>query len=236
MARIKNRIQLVCPNCSKKFEIVKSRLNKSAVHYCSILCLSKFTAKQRSLKMSKRKYPFRCGKCLQCGGDILAKSASFVKPNRKFCSMGCRTRYLNLTNNPMKMEETRKKVSIINRIVLKGKKRSEETKEKNRKANLGNKSHFWKGGLTNKNRLLRNMAKTKDWRKAVFERDNYTCQMCGSRNGNGSNVKLSAHHIKDWATNPESRWDVENGQTLCWPCHRKTDNFGHKVYTKGLVQ
>lgn len=51
------------------------------------------------------------------------------------------------------------------------------------------------------------------WRKRVFERDNYTCQGCGTKG------QLNAHHVKGWAEFPESRFDVENGLTLCFDCH-----------------
>lgn len=52
-------------------------------------------------------------------------------------------------------------------------------------------------------------------RRLCFERDDYTCQMCGVRGGD-----LNAHHIKDWCNHPESRLDLSNLQTLCVSCHR----------------
>lgn len=59
------------------------------------------------------------------------------------------------------------------------------------------------------------------WRNAVFERDDWTCQHCKVRGG-----FLHADHIKPYATHPDLRLDVDNGRTLCPPCHRKTDTYG----------
>lgn len=70
-------------------------------------------------------------------------------------------------------------------------------------------------------RCLRYSANMADWRRAVFERDDYRCQKCGARNGNGHTVYLEAHHIKQFATHPELRFEISNGLTLCKPCHKK---------------
>lgn len=57
-----------------------------------------------------------------------------------------------------------------------------------------------------------------NWRKKVYERDNYKCQMPGC---NGTCKKLCAHHIKRWADCPPLRFVVSNGITLCQSCHLK---------------
>lgn len=69
--------------------------------------------------------------------------------------------------------------------------------------------------------LLRGSARYREWRTAVFERDDYTCQECGERGG-----ALQADHIKPFAFYPELRFDLDNGRTLCVPCHRRTDTYG----------
>lgn len=71
----------------------------------------------------------------------------------------------------------------------------------------------------------------KTWRRAVFERDDYTCQHCGQR-GNGT---LEADHIKPWALFKELRYDVNNGRTLCKSCHRKTPTYGNRLRRKGTT-
>lgn len=57
------------------------------------------------------------------------------------------------------------------------------------------------------------------WRLAVFERDKYTCQLCDKKSGNGKKVVLNAHHIEEFAENEATRYDVDNGITLCVECH-----------------
>ena len=82
----------------------------------------------------------------------------------------------------------------------------------------------WEGGKTEKSRLLKSCIEYKEWRDAVFDRDNYTCQQCGKQN-----CKLEAHHIKEQCNFPELVFDVSNGITLCHECHKKTDNYGSKA-------
>lgn len=61
----------------------------------------------------------------------------------------------------------------------------------------------------------RRCSEYKLWRRAVFERDDFTCQTCGKRG-----VKLNAHHKKSYAWYPELRYDISNGITLCETCHK----------------
>jgi hypothetical protein len=89
---------------------------------------------------------------------------------------------------------------------------------------LGERSYFWKGGITPINLKIRMLAEYKLWRTAVYERDNYTCIWCGQRG-----KELNADHIKPFSLYPELRFAIDNGRTLCISCHKKTDTYGsHK--------
>lgn len=67
------------------------------------------------------------------------------------------------------------------------------------------------------------------WRKEVFERDDYTCQVCGDRNGNGHKAILNAHHLDGWNWCKSKRFDIDNGVTLCTTHHKEF----HKIYGSG---
>ena len=84
----------------------------------------------------------------------------------------------------------------------------------------------WDGFKESVNSLIRKSEAMQNWRKAVFERDDYTCQHCGTRGGQGKTVILHADHIKRFADYPELRFDLNNGRTLCVDCHRKTPTWG----------
>jgi hypothetical protein len=113
----------------------------------------------------------------------------------------------------------------------KGRKFGLETKLKQRLAKLGIRggSHWnWKGA----NRTERKRAMQRDeyiqWRKKVFERDNYICQKCFQK---GS--FLHAHHIIHWAKNINLRYDLNNGITLCKTCHGEEHPNLKKLISRG---
>ncbi len=102
---------------------------------------------------------------------------------------------------------------------------------------IGEKNVNWKGGISPINKVIRESLEYKEWRTAVFKRDNYTCQNCDSRGGS-----LNADHIMPFSLYPELRFVVSNGRTLCKDCHdligwslfrennpRKSENYKHII-------
>jgi len=85
----------------------------------------------------------------------------------------------------------------------------------------------WNKGIGDKcsaYQIIKNSIEYKTWRKSIFERDNWTCQICGKRGG-----ELNADHIKRQSDFPELRFSIDNGRTLCHSCHLKTPTFGNRV-------
>lgn len=119
-----------------------------------------------------------------------------------------------------------------------GRRHSTSTKAAISKANQGrfrgSKGSNWQGGKTKLALLIRNSEPAIRWRKAVFERDKYTCQSCGKKGGplQADHIRpfaaiLKAHRVGslDDAFECEDLWDLGNGRTLCVHCHRETDSF-----------
>ena len=87
----------------------------------------------------------------------------------------------------------------------------------------GEKHQWWKGGIADVNDKIRKSLEYKLWRKAVFERDNYTCVWCGVKD-----KTIQADHIQTFAEHPELRFAIDNGRTLCGKCHYKR-HWGNEV-------
>lgn len=92
---------------------------------------------------------------------------------------------------------------------------SKKCKDKLSHINRGKLHWNYKGGNSPSTQRQRLWAKTREWRKTVLEKADYTCQKCQKRGG-----KLTAHHIYAWATYPAKRFDIDNGSCLCHSCHR----------------
>lgn len=84
---------------------------------------------------------------------------------------------------------------------------------------VGIKNPNWKGGITPINKKIRQSVEYRLWRESVFKRDSYTCIWCGFKG------YIEADHIKSFAYFPELRFAIDNGRTLCLPCHKTTNTY-----------
>lgn len=92
----------------------------------------------------------------------------------------------------------------------------------------GDKSPNWKGGISPLNHQIRNSFTYIDWRRKVLKRDKWSCVVCGYRSKGSKPTDIHADHIKSFAKYPKLRFMLSNGQTLCIPCHSKTESYKRK--------
>jgi len=116
--------------------------------------------------------------------------------------------------------------------VRKGKKMSLETRLKMSESRKGKNNPSYKGGVTPLNQRIRRSMEMRLWKKAVLERDNFTCQKTGQVGG-----KLVAHHICNFADFPELRTSIDNGITLSKESHIKFHKkYGRKNNTRSQLE
>lgn len=179
--------------------------------------------------------------CLQCDKEIIKAPTRLVKAwnNRtKYCSRSC------LAMNTIAGSRL-------------GAKHTEEAKAKMSKTRrglfVGENSPNWRGGKRGVNHSIRTSTQYKEWRMSIFERDNFTCKECKRKGGwckeSKESIVLNADHVKPFslivrenfittledARNCIELWDLDNGQTLCAECHRKTPTFGGLALKKSQI-
>jgi len=168
-------------------------------------------------------------KCSICNRDI--KFSKSLK--RKFCSQQC--------YHVFKLGRQRPAHSAF----MKGKaftRNKKYTLEARLRISGTNHWRYGKGkGFNIIKDKIRRLVEYNQWRLSVYKRDNFTCQNCGK-----NNVRLECHHkislaniiyqfnLKDTidALSCKLLWDVDNGLTLCKPCHKITDSYGIHVQKK----
>lgn len=67
----------------------------------------------------------------------------------------------------------------------------------------------------------------REWQKAIREKDNFTCQRCGT-----FEKHIHAHHVAPRSRRPDLRLDISNGKCLCNSCHSWVHE--HPIEAKAL--
>jgi len=197
-------------------------LSKSSTHKIKVQCPECNEIRLTILRVIKRRNNYRCHQCT-------------LKDNRKPIPLNKRFGRLFV-----KRESTRHGYSICqcdcgnileisNHNLRKGRTNSCGCLRHNNNFpyHLKGKDHpNWKGGIS-KHRSRYMQAKVyKTWRKAIYERDLYTCQKCKQ-----IGYELRAHHIESYAEHENKRCDIDNGITLCHKCHLEF----HKIYGRNNI-
>lgn len=183
--------------------------------------------------------------CLTCNKEMRVKPSNVKRGWGKFCSKSCQykgnpkivngywtgKKRPDLLGTGASKTMFKKGVEVWNKG-MKGFLAAEKhwSYGKARVDMMGENNPNWRGGVSQGNLKERGSLKYKIWRRSVFKRDNFACVICGDNKGGN----LEADHIKPFSLYPESRFDINNGRTLCKPCHKKTDSYGNFSYMRAM--
>lgn len=188
--------------------------------FCSYTCFRIHSSRTRTEEIS----------CRNCGKKIVIKKSVFKKHKVHFCSIKCRSEHGKVEHT---CEFCGKKYRTFKSYVRDGRKYcSRRCLGEHRKVlYLGILNPHFKDGAARIGKKMRRLARYLKWRKEVFIRDKHTCQMCGKIL---ESRFLDVHHkvplwklLRDYPEkeidfNDEYFYSLDNGQTLCRDCHRKT--------------
>jgi hypothetical protein len=226
----KNSIKINCNRCGKEFERRASAVNKE--NYCSWEC--------RKVPSTKT--------CEACGKEYKVGSSHWQ--TSRFCSRSCAKSgenhhfYGKHPEMPQGYEPWTKGKTAKDdpEIADLGRKISFTQKEQFKlgiRSNVGSRNPNWKNGqgVSVIHAIVRQLQAYKEWRLAVFKRDNFICVQCGdaSRDINADHIKRFSDIMNEnnIATTEQAEackelWDINNGRTLCIECHKKTETYGNK--------
>lgn len=217
----RRKYRVICASCGLEF-----RTARKETKYCSHNCMGK----PRSKRVIK--------KCSWCNSEVSVKRYKIGQHEHYYCNQDCRSEHLKLLmlgeNNPNYTSEVRPCDGCGQMIKVNPFRRDNynfctyECYQENIGQYFSGENNWnYNPDLTEEERIVgRNYPKYEEWRTAVFQRDDFTCQSCFDDTGGN----LIGHHILNYTANPDLRTEVDNGITLCKDCHIEFHNtFG---YTK----
>jgi hypothetical protein len=185
----------ICKYCGSKF--IKDSINQV---YCSRICREKFYKSVVSKKTKDKRKEFTVKVCKGCGEPFNCPSTMY---NKIYCNDSCR--YKNRGDNNHKNREAMK-AQIKFKVTL--------------LIQQGNQPGESLNGQYINYYYIPFLESVKE---EVMKRDNYECQICGSK------IRLHVHHIISRING--GNHNTENLITLCSSCHRhiETKDINHAI-------
>lgn len=225
-----NKVKYRCDGCNKEIDVIPSKIKNQKYIFCSNECykdnIGKFFKGENNTNYNRK-----IKECLNCGQHISRKPSQFRHKNC-FCSSKCSNQYHSKLREDKKIvncdycgKEFKRSKSQFN-----GKYNTYCSRECQHKGwsilYSGKNSPIYNHNKTLEERLIeRKYVEYYEWRRYVYEKDNYTCRCCGDSKGGN----LVAHHILNYSEHDELKTDIKNGITLCKTCHKDFhDTYGYK--------
>jgi hypothetical protein len=219
-----------CSYCGKNIRVDKSKQNRNNNNFCSRECFGKWESENLIGKMaSNYKNALLYKICSICNKEFTTYIETQI-----CCSLECgnkhkkNTKILICANCNNEFERTVSEIYWGNKrgnenVFCSAKCKREYHIGENHPSYIENRTK-----LKDQNKSIRWSTEMKVWRKEIYARDNYSCQMCGNKSGINNVVVLNAHHIERFIDNKDMRFNIENGITLCETCHKLT--YGKEKY------
>jgi len=244
-----------CLICGKEFITCMSNIKKGYGKFCSRKCNGLWKSKNLKGENSHLWKPRNKQICKVCGNKFYSNPSRIKAGKGKFCSHKCYWKWLTKNSKKGneckfwkggKIERTCeicKNIFYVDKnVVKKGKGLFCSTKcmgEWHSQTQKGEHSCHWRGGITSITTKIRTSKKYNDWRKTVFKRDKWICNKCGYKGHdiiahhkrrfnkmiNYLKKKMPLINLYDIAMLYPPLWNVSNGVTLCYKCHKKTHGW-----------
>jgi len=241
--RKRKKKKVTCLICGKQFYVKAHYLLKGQGKFCSRKCFGVWKSRNMRGEVHPR-WKRKKVRCLVCNKEFYAQAHRLKKGESKFCSRKCMGIWKKRNKSGENHYNWRGGKTVKQECLYCGKIFFKWPSQINRKfCSLRCRGLFLRKELLDLKDQIRGLGKYNKWRKAVFHRDNYTCQKCGIRSQKGNNgVWLEAHHITpliqilqkykikslESAEKCIDLWDTKNGITLCRECHEKV-HWGNEL-------
>ncbi len=97
---------------------------------------------------------------------------------------------------------------------------------------------------------IRNTTGYLNWRISILRRDNFTCKICHASVKENKRLRLEVHHPKSFddictennvstteqALACKELWDVNNGISVCYRCHKDVEKLRTKLRTMFILR